>query len=166
MPKMTSQNNSAIYWLPIVGLPTPGAPTAAQLNAGSNISAAIVTGYTLGATASDTDDSKTIVDEGNVATPTFGNYEANISIFRDGVGDTPTVFTTAYNLFRTAWVEGYLVSRYGKKSTDPFVAGDVISVYRVINDTLRDVESDAGGPIQATIPFLPQGQMYVNITVV
>lgn len=165
MPKMMSPNTT-IWFVPLAGITNPNAPTAAQITAGTNISAAIVTGYTLGATDSDTDDSKTIVDEGNVSTPTFGNYEANISFFRDGIGDTPTVFTTAYNLFKDGRVEGWLVSRHGYKATVAAAATQLVSVFRVFSDFAQDIEGDGGAPIQFTVPFKPQGQMAINVAVV
>jgi len=165
MAKMMSPNTT-IWWVPLGGIVNIDAVTDAELTAGINISAAIVTGYTLGATDSDTDDSKTIVDEGNVSTPTFGNYEGNISIFRDGVGDTPTVFTTAYNLFKDGRVEGYLVSRQGYKATAPVEAGQLYSAYHFVSDFQQDIEGDGGAPIQATIPFRPQGNMAINKPIV
>lgn len=165
MAKMMSPN-STIWWIPFAGITNPNAPTVAQITAGTNISAAIVTGYTLGATDSDTDDSKTITDEGNVSTPTFGNYEGSLSFFRDGIGDTPTIFTTAYNLFKAGRVEGWLVSRHGYKSTVAPAAGQIVSVFRFISDLPQDIEGDGGAPIQVTVPFRPQGQMAVNVAVV
>lgn len=164
MAKMMSPNTT-IWWVPLAGITNPAAPTAAQITAGTNISAAIVTGYTLGATDSDTDDSKTIVDEGNVSTPTFGNYEANISFFRDGIGDAPTIFTTAYNLFKDGRVEGWLVSRHGYKATVAPAATQLVSVFRVMSDFTQDVEGDGGAPIQFTVPFKPQGQMAINVPI-
>lgn len=165
MPKMMSPNTT-IWWIPLAGLSSYTAPSAAQITAGTNISAAIVTGYTLGATDSDTDDSKTITDEGNVQNPTFGNYEGNISFFRDGIGDTPTAFTTAYNLFKAGRVEGWLVSRHGYKSTVAAAAGQIVSVFRFFSDHGQDIEGDGGAPIQFTVPFRPQGQMGINVTTV
>ena len=44
-----------------------------------NISCAIEDGYTLSQTSSDTDDSRTICDVGEVTNPTFRNYEASSS---------------------------------------------------------------------------------------
>lgn len=165
MAKMMSPNTT-IWWVPLAGIADFKAPKVAELTAGTNISAAIVTGYTLAATDSDTDDSKTITDEGNVQTPTFGNYEGNISFFRDGTGDTPTIFTTAYNLFKAGRVEGWLVSRHGYKSTVAPAAGHLVSTFRFISDLPQDVEGDGGAPIQVTIPFRPQGQFAVNVPVV
>lgn len=164
MAKMMSPNTT-IWWVPLAGITNHLAPTVAQVTAGTNISAAIVTGYTLGATDSDTDDSKTIVDEGNVTTPTFGNYEANISFFRDGIGDTATIFTTAYNLFKSGRVEGWLVSRHGFKNTVAPAAAQLVSVFRVISDFGQDIEGDGGAPIQFTVPFRPQGQMAINVPI-
>lgn len=162
MAKMMSPNTT-IWWVPLAGITNYLAPTAVQVNAGTNISAAIVTGYTLAATDSDTDDSKTIVDEGNVTTPTFGNYEASLSFFRDGIGDTATIFTTAYNLFKAGRVEGWLVSRHGYKSTTTAAATQLVSVFRVFSDYAQDVEGDGGAPIQFTVPFKPQGQFALNV---
>jgi hypothetical protein len=162
MAKMMSPNTT-IWWIPLAGVTNYLAPTAAQVTAGTNISGAIVTGYTLGATDSDTDDSKTIIDEGNVVTPTFGNYEANISFFREGVGDTATIFTTAYNLFKSGRVEGWLVSRHGYKSTVAPAATQLVSIFRVYSDFAQDIEGEGGAPIQFTVPFKPQGQMAVNV---
>jgi hypothetical protein len=165
MAKMMSPNTT-IWWVPLAGIANYLAPTVAEITAGINISAAIVTGYTLAATDSDTDDSKTIVDEGNVETPTFGNYEASLSFFLDGIGDTPTVYTTATNLFQNGRVEGWLVSRHGYKSTVAAATTQLVSVFRVISDFHQIVEGDSGAPIQFTVPFLPQGQMQLNVALV
>lgn len=164
MAKMMSPNTT-IWWVPLAGIANPAAPTVAELTAGINISCAIVTGYTLGATDSDTDDSKTICDEGNVQTPTFGNYEGQLSFFRDGVGDTPTVFTTAMNLFSAGRVEGYLVSRHGFKSSTAPLAAQLVSVFRFFSDYHRTEEGDGGAPILFTVPFRPQGVMYLNVAI-
>lgn len=165
MAKMMSPNTT-IWWVPLAGIANYLAPTAAEITAGINISAAIVTGYTLAATDSDTDDSKTIVDEGNVQTPTFGNYEASLSFFRDAEGDASTVFTTANDLFSAGRVEGWLVSRQGFKSTVAAAATQLVSVFRVMSDYHQTVEGDGGSPIQTTVPFKPQGQMALNVPLV
>ena len=161
MAKMMSPNTT-IWWIPLAGIANYLSPTVAEINAGINISAGIVTGFTLGATDSDTDDSKTIVDEGNVSTPTFGNYEASLSFFRDATGDAATVFTTATALFTGGRVEGWLVSRHGYKSTIVAATTQLVSVYGVISDFYQDVEGDGGSPIQITVPFKPTGKMVLN----
>jgi hypothetical protein len=161
MTKMMSPNTT-IWWVPLAGITDVEAVTAAQINAGVNLSAAVATGFTLGATDSDTDDSKTIVDEANVETRTFGNYEGNLSFFRSDKVNVTAVFDTAYALFKEGRVEGYLVSRHGKKATATAAAGDTISIYHFISDYGKTVEGDGGAPIQYEVPFLPQGNFDVN----
>jgi hypothetical protein len=158
--------NTRIDWYPENGFADPENPTIAELNAGTNISCAIVTGYTLNFTDSDTDDSKTICDEGNVQNRGFANYEASLSFFRDAVGDAPTVFTTARNLFKTQeHITGFLVSRQGYKSAIAYAAGQHVNVFKVMSDFARDEEGDGGTPIQFTVPFLQQGLAYPNVEV-
>lgn len=162
MAKMMSPNTT-IWWVPLAGIADFNAPKVAEITAGINLSAAIVTGYTLAATDSDTDDSKTIVDEGNVQTPTFGNYEASLSFYRDAIGDAPSVFTTANDLFTAGRVEGWLVSRHGYKSTQAPAATQLVSVFGVVSDYHQTVEGDGGAPIQTTVPFKPTGSMKLNV---
>jgi hypothetical protein len=165
MAKMMSPNTT-IWWIPLAGIANFNAPTVAEITAGINLSAAIVTGYTLAATDSDTDDSKTIVDEGNVSTPTFGNYEASLSFFRDAIGDASTVFTTANDLFTAGRIEGWLVSRQGYKSTVAPATTQLVSVFGVVSDYHQVVEGDGGSPIQTTVPFKPTGSMKLNVPLV
>lgn len=175
---MTSQKmvnpNTGIWWVPAAGLTAPSAPSAAEINAGTRISGALVTGYTLKMSDSKTDTSKTVEDEGNVETPTLKNYEGKLQFFRDEVGtgtqDVPipaTVFTSVLNLFKTPYVDGYLVSRYGRKATVPVAAGHIVSVFKFKNDVYRTIEGDAGEtPVMIEVEFLKQGEAYPNVTAV
>lgn len=172
MKKMMSPN-TRIDWIPVAGLTGLPVLKATQLNAGQNISAAIVKGFTLGATDSGVDTSSTIVDEGTVETQTDENYEGKLNFFRDAIGtgtqlapEAATAFTTAFNLFKAPHTEGYLVSRHGKKATEPYAAGDVVSVFRFKNDHLKELEGDDSGPMQIEVEFFPQGEMVLNRTVV
>lgn len=169
MAKKMMAPNETIWWVPISGLTpafNPDAPTAAALTnvLTTNISCAVVTGYTLNATASDTDDSSSICDNANVASPTFYNYEANLVFFREGqVTDLTSTAAKVFALFRKPDAEGYLVRRVGYPSTQAAVAGQVVSSFYVSSDVPQDTVTD-GGPIQMTVPFLPQGKMALNKT--
>ena len=155
--KMMSPN-TRIDWYPLNAFADPEAPTVEELNGGTNISCAIAQGYTLNFTASDTDDSKTICDEGNVQNRGFSNYEASLPFFLDGIGDNPTVFTTAYDLFSgNERVEGYLVSRQGFKSAVPYAQGQHVSIFQVMSDLSRVTAGDGAAPLQFEVPFMPQG---------
>lgn len=165
MAKMMSPKTT-IWWVPIATAYNPDAPSAAVLTAARNISCAIVNGYTVNATGSDTDDSKSICDSANVQTPTFRNYEGNITFFRDSnVADIASDYSKAFQFFKNKGAEGWIVRRLGKLSSVAAAVGDVVSSYRFISDNPQDIVGEAG-PIQMTVPFLPQGQMSLYKTVV
>lgn len=172
--KMVNQKRIAVWWIPEAGLSAPEAPSAAQINAGTRISPALVTGYTLKMSDSNTDTSRTVEDEGNVETPTLRNYEGKLQFFRDDIGsgtqDVPvpaTAFTAVLNLFKTAYVSGWLVSRYGPKADVLVAALDRVSVFKFKNDVYRVLEGDAGEtPVMVEVEFLKQGEAYPNVTCV
>ena len=75
----------------------------------------------------------------------------------------PTVFTTFRNIFKDGRVSGWLVSRQGKKSAEPFVVADYISIFKVTSDYMQETAGDSGGPVSVTVPFGQQGVAYANI---
>lgn len=165
MAKMMSPNTT-IWWVPESANYDPLAPSAALLTNARNVSCAVVSGYTLNATDSDTDDSTSICDGAGVEVPTFYNYEGNITFFRDAdVSATTSDFAKAWAFFKQGKQEGWLVRRLGFQSTVPAAAGQKVSSYKFISDNPQDVVED-GGPIQYTVPFLPQGAMALRKTLV
>ena len=176
MPKMIPPN-VYVGWVPIDAITdTADLFKAATYTGGStkavNISCAIVTGMTLGATESDTDDSRSICDSGNAKTPTIANYEASLTFFREAIaagqkapGNT-SVYDKAFQLFKkgtqAGLVEGYLVQRIGFRQEVPMEKDMEISVYKVVADNPKDEIDDGNAPIQFTVPFLPQGYMVLN----
>jgi hypothetical protein len=159
MPKKMMSPNTTIVWVDEDAVVNPHAPTAAELNAGQNISCAIVRGYTLNPQSSDTDNTASICDEGNVETPTYDNYEASLTFFHESDNsDTTSVFKIATDLFATKGARGYLYRRLGFKSTVAFAADQVVEGFLVQSDNPQTVDGgDSGGPIQMTVPFLQQG---------
>jgi hypothetical protein len=161
MAKMMSPNTT-IWWVPESANWNPAAPSAALLTAARNISCAVVSGYTLNATESDVDDSTSICDSANVELPTYYNYEANITFFRESnLADTTSDYYKAFNFFKAGRQAGWLVRRMGYLSSVAAAATQVVSSYKVISDYPQDVVED-GGPIEFTVPFLPQGNMDLN----
>jgi hypothetical protein len=159
--KMLSPN-TRIDWFPASGFADPSNPTIAELNAGTNISGAIKTGFKLQFKDSDVDNSRTIVDEGNVDTPTVANYEGQLTFYRDPQGATATIFTTAVGLFKGGPVQGYLVSRQGKKASAAYASGDVYSLYQFESDYPRVEDGDSKAPITVSVEFVPQGFALAN----
>lgn len=170
MAKMMAPN-TRIDFIPDGGVADPLKPTAAELNAGTNLSPAITTGFTLGFTDSDTDDSKSIVDEANVATPTRDNYEANLTFFmapesEDSADPVEIAYQEAEALFGgDQHVEGWLVLRIGYKADVDYAADQEVSLFRVISD-IRRISSEDNAPIMMEVPFLAQGQGVNNVPVV
>ena len=161
MAKMMSPNTT-IWWVPESANWNPLVPSAALLTAARNISCAVVSGYTLNATDSDVDDSTSICDGANVELPTYYNYEANITFFRESnLADVTSDYYKAFSFFKAGRQSGWLIRRVGYLSTVAAAATQVISSYKVISDYPQDVIED-GGPIEFTVPFLPQGNMDLN----
>lgn len=133
--------------------------TADDLNTEAlNFSCAVVRGYTLNPTDSDTDDSASICDSGNVENRLYDNYEGEFTMFRDAdVSDTTSVFNQAFEYFKEPDKRFYIIRRIGKRNTEPAVAGDELEAFLFTNDHLRSVDGGDDGPIQFTVPMLQQG---------
>ena len=161
--KMLSPNTT-IWWVPDSGIADPKNPTAAEINAGVNISCAIVTGYSLNPADSDTDDSRSICDNSNAQSPTFDNYEGDLTFFRDAdAANAESVFNKAYGLFKNVGASGYLVRRIGKTADMPAAAGDYVSLFKFTSDYMRSLDGDEGGsPVKFQVKFIPAGMMNVN----
>jgi hypothetical protein len=170
MAKMMAPNTSIFWVQPDATFQPFGTKSAAafltDLAAGKiiNLSPAIAVGYTLNATDSDTDDSKTIVDEANSSSRGNGNYEAELPFYMEGdrVANPDSEFLVAYTLFKVKGQVGTLLKRFGYKYATPVAATQIFSAYAVRSRTPRTTAGDAGGPISFTVPFAPQGRMDLN----
>lgn len=139
--------------------------TAADLNGTGtpdtgalNFSCAVVRGYTLNPTDSDTDDSASICDSGNVENRLYDNYEAEFTMFRDAdSSDATSVFNKAFEYFKEPDRLHYVVRRVGKRNTEPAAADDEVEAFLFANDRIRSVDGGDDGPIQFTVPELQQG---------
>lgn len=141
-------------------------PTAAELNSALvyDISCAISDDYTLNMTDSDTDDSRSICDIGQVATPTFYNYEASLDGFRDKDVTYNGYYNKFRDLFRAPDVRYILVKRIGKAQGSAFAIGDVVSLYEVTTDVAID-GTDASAPLTFGARFKTTGNLNINYTV-
>lgn len=159
--KLMSPNNS-IYVIPLAGVANPSALTAAEVIAGTNVSRAVVTGYKLGSTKSDVDTSKDITQEGDVETPTFGNYEGELTFYRSDLVDVDADYDAAWQLFKEGRSEVYLVHRLGLKNSVAPAATQEVSLYSFTADYPKTIEGDKGAPIQFTVTFQPLGLKRLN----
>lgn len=125
---------------------------------GTNISCAIVRGYTLNPTDSDTDDSASICDSGNVENRLYDNYEGELTAFRDAdIQDNVSVYNIAFNFFINPDRRFWVIRRLGKVNTEPLADGDQIEAFLFTNDRTRSVDGGDAGPIQFTVPLLQAG---------
>jgi len=118
------------------------APTAAELNSAlvKNITCALNedgTTFTLG--DSDTDDSLTFCDEGNLSTPTFYNPEVVMEAFRDADTSATGVYNEALGLLAFPDIEYIAILRVGEDSDTAFAAGDRVKMVGVKTDFGIDV---------------------------
>lgn len=160
MPTKMLNPNTTLIVVPESFVTNGAAPSAAVLNGVNaiNISCAVTRGYTLNPTDSDTDDTASICDTGNVQTRLFDNYEGDITMFRDGnIADNTSVYNLAYNYFKTVDQRYWVFRRLGKKSTVAIATGDIVEGFLFTNDRMRSVDGGDAGPIQFTVPMLPQG---------
>lgn len=166
--------NVGIYAAYPEAFANPAAPTSAELNAQFvyttaesnmvfNISCAILDDYTLNMSDSDTDDSISICDIGNVESPTFQNYEVSLDGFRDSSLSAVGVFNLFHELFMGVDNPFYIIKRIGYAQNAAFAAGQVISMYGVTTDFGIDLVED-NTMLQYGARFKTTGALNINYT--
>ena len=144
----------------------PDAPKAGFFTDATNLSCAVVAGYTLNPVKSTTDSTKSICDEATVENPASVNYEGNFTFFREGdAADLTSAYARAFEAFRNAGARGYWVRRTGKKNMVPVTAGDTVSSFLFESDEPKDVLGE-DAPIQFSAKMLQQGSMNLFKTVI
>ena len=132
----------------------PQTPTSAELNdlfvygtnedgVVFNISCAITDdSYGIAVTDSDTDDTRTICQIGQVQNPTFQNYEVVFDVLRDADIDAAGVFNLAFELFVGVDRPYWIIVRLGEDHNAPFAVGQDIKMFGVTTDNPVDVVDD------------------------
>lgn len=172
--KLLSDGTSITAWwaLPNYAV-NPAKPTVAELNASRDITCDIAwDGFSFGAQASNQTSDPSLCDVGNRQTRGFAQFGGSISIFLPNtywpLDPTNTTQGTFYAL-GTPGTVGYLIIRVdGRKTTagaadaaKPAVAGDFISIYKVMSDGYSDVNTGDVN-FKTAITFQPQGDLWVN----
>lgn len=165
MSKKMMSPNTRIDWITDPDY-DPANPQESMFTDATNVSCAVVAGYTLNPTRSNVDSTRSICDAGKVENPTTYAYEANATFFREGdLADITSDYARAFEFFRNRGNEGYLVRRTGFRSSLPVEAGQEVSSFKFVNDNPKDVVGDGEAPIQWTTKFNPQGRMELFKTV-
>lgn len=167
--------NTGLWWVDDGVMPDPSAPdvkdiAAALLAAGPspfarNLSKAVMAGYTLNPTGSDTLNAQAITDTGVGQARGAANYEGQIPFFRedDPLTNTSSVYEEAYKMFRTRGRMGYWLRRVGKTADVALAAGDLVDIFYFMSWEPRVVEDANSGPIRFVVPYLPQGFVATNV---
>lgn len=171
MAKITSNEYTKVAWV-LDSAMTPAqaaAPSATILNGAGTIDlspAVAWQDWSLGATDSDDVEDRGITDAGNAVSRGFANFEGTLSFFRDAnPNDTTSDYVKAFTTFRTPRTYGYLVLRVADKHwSDPFAAGDRVSVFRFVADAIID-DTEGDDSVKFTVNFLPQGIMHTYTVV-
>lgn len=143
------------------------APTLAEITSATkvfNISQAVTDDYTLNQTESQSDNSLSIVDNADVTTPTYYNYEASLDGFRDENLSATSVYNKFRDLFKAPDVKYYLIKRVGVTHDAAFAAGQEISIFGVKTDFPVELTGD-GEMIRMGARFLTTGEVAVNVAI-
>ena len=161
--------NIRIDWYPEGHFADIQNPTVAELNSGYNLSCAIVTGYTLDFTDSNTVDTTTIFDDFTSESILNHSYEADLQFFlapRDSIAGNEEAYRKAEELFYVDQnPKGYLAKRFGFPGDSKYVGNQKVDLFLLQAD-LPKVLSEEDNPVLLNIRFLPQGEAVSGVTVV
>ena len=161
--------NIRIDWYPEGHFADIQNPTVEELNSGYNLSCAIVTGYTLDFTDSNTEDTTTIFDDFTSESILNHSYEADLQFFlapRDSIAGNEEAYRKAEELFYVDQnPKGYLAKRFGFPGDSKYVGNQKVDLFLLQAD-LPKVLSEEDNPVLLNIRFLPQGEAVSGVTVV
>lgn len=167
--KATSNGNVEVWAIPVTDIADINAPTAAEINAGVYLADAIAwdsTTYPANESSNDVDD-RSLRDKGNATSRGYAQFAATLAFFRPVPGDTTSEAAIAWDLFRTPRIPILLVTRVLQTTEGvytPAVAGEWVSVYQFITDTVND-DTEGEDSYKYIVNFLPQGAVAVNTQV-
>lgn len=172
MPDTKAYSNGYvnIWVVPVNGIANPAAPTAAEINAGVNISEAVAWDGTTIPTMSESSDldDRSILDAGNATYRGLSEYEGTLQLFTPrNLADTVSTFGKTFQLFKIPEGKYWIVVRVlqnAQRKADPAVAGQFVSVYKVIASTYTN-EVDGEDSYKYNVELLPQGAAYPDAIV-
>lgn len=161
MARIVDLGVTQYLWIPGEnGIANELAPTVAELTATGvkNISSQVVTTTTLDAAASDTVNERAVTDVANVVTPTVGNYEGSLVLFRDYTDGKPTANDPLTVIGDSVGVVGWVAKRVGKPASTEPGPDDQYDLYLVMIDNPQTTGGQGEGYLKATFPLLQQGR--------
>lgn len=158
-----------VWFVPLNGIANPKAPTAAEVNAGMDISDAISwNDKDFGIQASNTSTDPAITARGNVQSRGSAQYGGSFSFYYPKVhNDSTNLYSLVYDALRLPGTAGYIVVRADGQelltsagtATNPgtlAAAGDFVNVFRVETAGYAEVITGEDA-FRYTVSFLPKG---------
>lgn len=162
MARLVDQATTRLVWC--TSIASISAPTTTELNAGTDLTANMVTSYDVGADASDKISEQAVADTAKTEAPTLQNYHGTLVLFRQYTAGAPSG-GDALATFAGNYEAGYFVRRTGKSSTSAWATSDKVEVYQFVADVPQLQGGTASGYVKATVPMLAQGNFKVAATV-
>jgi hypothetical protein len=163
--RQVSNGNVTVWW--VTSIADPAAPTAAEINAGLNLSEAIAwNNFELGSSGSSDVDDRAITDVGNAVSRGFPDFSATLDFFRDAnQGDSTSIYNQAFTLFKQPGLNGFLVVRYGQTTPSAVAAANqIVSVYKFVTDVVAD-DTEGEDSVKLEVTFMPQGILHEHVVV-
>ena len=169
------QGNSQVTWwaVPIDGIANFLSPTAAEINAGVNITDAVKTdGMDFDVQASGSVDDRSYADSASTTYRDFTDWGGHLPLYfplfnDDGSFKEPDgAAALAFQAIGTPRTEFWLVERVLQGGpTVEAASGDLISVYHVMTDARTKDTMTSGAGYTYQINLLPQGDVAINTLV-
>lgn len=162
--KVSANGYVDVWAVPVASIADYRSPTASEINGGVRLTPAIAwDGTTFPANDSSEDvDDRSLEDVGNAQSRGNANFAATLSFFRPVPGDTTSEAADAWAFFKTPRVPHYLVTRVLQRAVAPATtaaaAGQWISVYKFISDTVND-DTTGQESVKFIVGELPQGSV-------
>lgn len=160
--KMTAPNVTYIV-IPESGiaLKNPLRPTSAEINAGVNITCAVVDGAEFNPTDSEVSASRSVCDVAPDELLTFDNFEGSMTLFFSDITVVTALYNTARALFKNGGYRFYLARRIGNGQSAVAASAEEWDIFLFESDLPRNIRSDEGD-YQMEVPLLAQGEMRLD----
>ncbi len=164
--KTTSNSNVDLWVIPEADVADYRSITATEINTfGVRVTPALAwegTTWPANTESNDIDD-RSVEDKGNATSRGFAQFEGTAAFFRPLASDTTSEAAVVWDLLKTPRIPVYLVTRIVQRTegvATPAAAGQWISVYRMISDTVND-DTEGEDSYKYIVTFLPQGELSV-----
>jgi hypothetical protein len=164
--KAQANGNVTVWAVPVTGIADYRSPTAAEINAGLDITDAMAWEGTTFPTANESNDidDRSLRDAGNATSRGFAQFEFAPTFFRPyDVKDVASDYGKAFQMFKAPRVPVYIVTRVLQVAKGVHVdasAGEWISIFRFTTDAVTD-DTEGEDSVKYSVSTLPQGEVEV-----